>query len=376
MPKGYSKSVSKWLKAATYDTESDFSATQGQRGAIRGNLATTGRGLSRGLTQTQTRDLAAISRLAARAGAQPKAVSRAQSQAVNRYGSAMGSSIAQQFGVARATARATGDIVKAGAKGASILARGGQEALGIAKAAAGEAAEGAQYAMAVALKSRYQTDASTAAQMQFELDSMRLQARLDLKNQKELMDYTKKLEEEQLGGRKGATEAADSLASFMPELRLFMDANPEANWAMVAQSLDIPPSIAPYLQEAFPKMKSRGVFTGNLGYDATVDAIVDSMLAMNPELKKIRGKLEEVVLSSLQQSWNSRTMGELDTGGGDGGGGLNLASPAGLLGMAVNAPLTAAAGTWSFLASQLQGAGVSEEQLKLIKKTLEAQGKL
>lgn len=304
--------IGAFKKANRQDLTGDLNYTQSQLDALSKNLLTTGKGLARSLTADQQRQLDAIKRIAAKAEAKVSGVVQGAASAVaERYGSAMGPAVQADLIGARGIVKATGTIGAGAVKEGAGLASAGQVALAIQQSASKEAYEGANYAMAVALKSRAQTDASQAAQMQFQLDQARLQADLDLRNQKAMAKFSLKMEEKKLGSVKGATETAGGLASLMPALRAAMSSGEDMNAWMAA---NVPPSLLPYFQELLPRMTSRGIFDGNFGYQATVDAIVDSLVAANPELLKMRSELESVVLAHLKTAWNSATMGTLNTG--------------------------------------------------------------
>lgn len=313
-------SVGAYKKALRQDLMGDLGFTQSQLDAIAGNLLTTGRGLARSLTADQARQVAAIQRISVR-GAKKVAgiVEKTAETATNRYGSAMSGIVDTSLLAAVGTAKAAKSIGAGAVRSAKGLAQAGSTALAIQQASAQEAYEGANYAMAVALKARGQADATAVAEMQFQLKQTRLQADLDLRNQKELMQYAQKLEEKKLGGLKGATDMASELASLMPSFRIWSQDPGKTGTTAEWIATNVPATMQPLFLELVPRLTSRGILDGNLGYAATVDAIVDSMVMYNSDLLKMRPELEEVVLASLKTSWNAMTMGTLNVGG-DGGG--------------------------------------------------------
>lgn len=339
-------SIGAFKKANRQDLMGDLNYTQSQLAAISGNLLTTGKGLARGLTADQARQIAAIQRVSAKGVKRIAGIVQGGQEAVaNRYGSAIAGAAQPDFLTALGTAKAAGSITAGAVKQAKGTAAAGQASMDIMQSAASEAASGAQYAMAVALKSRAQTDASQAAAMQFELQKMRLQHTLDLKGQKEWLLFTQKQEQKLLGGLKGATETADQLAALIPSLRIAMQ---DPKWGtdtthtMAAwETANIPPSLQSQWLELRSRINSRGLFQGVAGQGAVVSAIVDSMIATNPELLKMRDSLEQTALASLGIAWNSSAMSELDTGGSSldlgtigkyAAGGAAIGAAAGLLG--------------------------------------------
>jgi hypothetical protein len=178
----------------------DFRATQNQVAAAFANASTTQAGLAKNLTRAQAREYAALQRIAGKGNAQSALVNqRLTAKAVNRYGTALGPGIQQQMGVARAQEKATSNIGKSNVRAGKLLTEAGQTALGIQQSATEEAQASAEYATAVALKSRNQENAAQVAEMQFTLQEMRLdnkfaiqqmerQYALELQNSKELME--------------------------------------------------------------------------------------------------------------------------------------------------------------------------------------------
>jgi hypothetical protein len=193
------KDISAFRKASALDLTGDYVATQSQIDAIYRNLGTATAGLGANLTSMQARQLAALQRISGKGtSAAARVNARAARQAVNRYGTAMGPVAQTALGPAKAAAAATGVIAKGQVKAGSMLARAGQTALATQQSATAEAQAAAQYATAVALKSRGQQDAAQVAAMQFDLEKMRLdnhyamqqmerESELQLQNQLALM---------------------------------------------------------------------------------------------------------------------------------------------------------------------------------------------
>lgn len=177
-PKKLAPSVRKFLRAGNRATDSGYNVVTDQLAALARNLGTGQAGINALLTSSQARDMAAINRLVRRTGrAARQGVAQTQAQATNRYGSALGGVAETAFLEARAASRATGTIGRAGRAGSRILAQGGQQALDILGAGADEAMASAQFAKEMARKSRYQVTAEQAAEMQFELQKMRMDHR-------------------------------------------------------------------------------------------------------------------------------------------------------------------------------------------------------
>lgn len=315
-PYKQSKLSARALAAANrQDLAGDLTFTQNQLDAIFGNLRTTGVGLAQTLTDAQRRDLQALQRLSVQVPRKAeKRVDRTAARIATRYGSAVGPAGEQLLGPAAATAAASGKVAKGLLAQGRMTGRAGEAALAIQQSAAAEASEGAQYAMAVALKSRAQQDSAAAAQMAFELEQMKLQSQLDVQAQKELMRYSKELETEAATDLGGATELASGLAGLMPSIRSAVSRGvlrPDIPLADAMRILDIPPSLVPLFAELWPRLKSRGILTSDQGYDATVEAIYDSMVVLNPNVSSIQEALMAATLASLKSSWNSWTQSVL-----------------------------------------------------------------
>jgi hypothetical protein len=168
-------------QANRLDLLGDYTATQSQIESIYRNLGTATAGVGANLTSMQARQLAALQRISGKGtSAAARVNARAARQAVNRYGTAMGPAVQQQLGPAQAAAKATGMIAKGQVQAGSMLAKAGQTALATQQSATAEAQAAAEYATAVAMKSRGQQDAAQVAQMQFELQKMKLDNRYAL----------------------------------------------------------------------------------------------------------------------------------------------------------------------------------------------------
>lgn len=132
-----------------------YKVTSNQIDAIFGGLLSTGGGIAKELTDTQSRDLAAIARVAAKGTRAAKgSVAKTAKQATSRYGSAMGGAVETALAPSKAAAKATGVVAKAGLGAARTTAQAGQLALDIQQSAAAEAKSAADYAAAVALSER------------------------------------------------------------------------------------------------------------------------------------------------------------------------------------------------------------------------------
>jgi hypothetical protein len=222
------RSIRDVRKANAADLRGDTAATQSQLAAIFGNLATAGAGTARTLTKAQNRELDAIQRLAGRTNARASAgVARTRETAVARYGSAMGGAVDQGLGVAEATAKGTKNITRARTGAASVAAKGGVLALDQMREGTAQAQAGADYALAVALRQRGQTDAAQVAEMQFQLAQQKLQfqqqqqmleaqTQADFALWKKKLDYENSLaEDEQRVSLAPALSAAPNAAAVM-----------------------------------------------------------------------------------------------------------------------------------------------------------------
>lgn len=213
------QSIRAFSRANIADIRGDVAATQSQLEAIFSNLGTAGRGTGAALTGTQARELAAIQRLVGRGRRAGAKVGAAEARIANLYGTALGPAARTALGPARATAAATRIGTQAAGGAGRILAEGGQLALATQRAAGREAASAAEYATAVALKSRFQENAAQVAEMQFQLTQMRLQARLaeqaadaDFERQKELILF------EQEQADKEARESFSQVYAAAPQI--------------------------------------------------------------------------------------------------------------------------------------------------------------
>lgn len=212
-------SIKAFKKAARKDLMGDLGFTQSQLDAISSNLLTTGKGLARSLTVDQARQVAAIQRISAR-GAKKVAgiVQRTAETATSRYGTAMGGIVHTDLLAAAGTAKAAKSIGLGAVRQAKGLAQAGQAALAIQQSSTKEAIAGAEYAMATALKSRGQADATQVAQMQFQLEMQKQAqdaARAEFKFE---TDYLAKQ-----GGETGVLAVAQTAAMAWNGLRAYFN---------------------------------------------------------------------------------------------------------------------------------------------------------
>lgn len=152
-------------KALTKARVASYKAGQSQLDAIRSNLRTTGAGIGGALTSSQARTLSSIERVAATGQAKSTgALASATNQIRNRYGTAMGGITAPLLAPAAAHSKATILGAAGAVAGAVKSAQGGQLALGIEKAGARTARQGAEYQLNQALLYRAKQDAALVAQ--------------------------------------------------------------------------------------------------------------------------------------------------------------------------------------------------------------------
>lgn len=320
--KGMRQARKDFIAASKADIGADLSFTQSQLSAIFKNLGTTGKGLAGALTASQQRDYAAIARIVSQGkGKSEQSLNRAQNQAVSRYGSALGPDVQRSLGPAKATASATKVAATASATATNILGQSGQLALDIQQSGVLEAEAGAQYQMALALQSRYQADAATAAEMQFTIQQMRVQSKLETEQQLAIMDHQyeldKKLQDDTLGGTaKGSAQAVKDIASLMPALQNFMNEHPEATLQEAMAGVHLQPGYAGLFEEAFSRMQQQGVFDGNLPSAEVAELIVTSILVQYPKLRDRRDELEALARKAINTAWRNLSANNLDPGGG------------------------------------------------------------
>ncbi len=194
------RAIQDFQSAENADIRGDYTAVNSQLAAITANLQTAGKGIGANLTRSQQQTLRAVTRNTRRGVREGQASLRRTGRQMTRdYGSAIGGATGQSaLATSRALLSGTKAIRAATVGGQSLLQRGGQQALALQKAGSREAAAGAEYATAVALKSRNQAAASQVAQMEFELQSMQLQhaqaielAKLQHQQQLELFEKEK-----------------------------------------------------------------------------------------------------------------------------------------------------------------------------------------
>lgn len=164
----------------------DFNFTRNQQAAVFANLATTGKGAARQLSAQQSQVLGAMARLAGRTGA--GALQKTYRSTLAEFGG-MGKVARADFGPARATSKATGILNRAELEAGVLTGRAGTTALEAQRAGAREAASGAQYALASALRYRAGQDAQLIAGQEADIAKMQLQASLDLDIYKKKLDY-------------------------------------------------------------------------------------------------------------------------------------------------------------------------------------------
>jgi hypothetical protein len=162
------------------DTMADFRMSSGGLGSIFGNAATTQGHLGRQLTAHNRVIAQGMSRLADRNSDRVRGdIGGGQREAANLFGVAGGAGARESLISGKADAKANRLVSTQAAKGGKTLARAGNEAMAIQGQAVQEAASGADYALANAFAVRNMANAETVAQMQSDLASQRLDARLN-----------------------------------------------------------------------------------------------------------------------------------------------------------------------------------------------------
>ncbi len=178
MPSAYKKAIRRsrnaikdFQAADNADISGDYTAVNSQLAAITANLATAGKGIGANFTKSQQQALRAMNRnTASGLRTAKRTMARTQRRMTNEYGSAIGGATGRSaLATSRALVGGTKDVRRATLQAGGLLALGGQTALSLQKKGAQEAAAGADYATAVALKSRNQTSAAQVAEMEYGL---------------------------------------------------------------------------------------------------------------------------------------------------------------------------------------------------------------
>lgn len=299
-------------KLAAAAREGGYEVSQKSLDALTKNLLTTQAGIGSTYTESTAKTLARMAELQGRIGSRAgRAVARGESQVANLYGTATAGGAKETFRPSEVAASGTAKAAAASLQAGAGIAKAGSYALAIQQAAASEASESAAYQLASALAYRARDDAALILEKKLALQQTRLQYKLDLENQKKMYDYTQKMENRALGGKQGATDIAQQVTSLLPNIRLWLNDHPNGTldqWLATNRDLlGSNPQLPEYLREVFAAMKTRKLFETDQGYGATVDAVVDSLLTMNPQWVKFRPELEKWVLSSLKTSWNAET---------------------------------------------------------------------
>ena len=341
------QAIRDFKRADLADIRGDAGATQSQLDAIYRNLSTGASGVGAALTSSQQRALGALQRSVGRTSARSAAqLSKAEKGIVNRYGTAMGPAAQTALGPARAASAATGLIGEAGLKGARTLARGGREALAIQESAASEAQAGAQYAMAIALKSRYADNAAQVAQMQFELQAKKLdyrlaaqaaeqQAALEWKYREMEIDKMREAEAEDPAAYAGITQAASAAASSYLGLQGIF------NTAVDGQYLGPADAAVEYMnkygvdpnsdQANFIRAIAQAMYTAGAGpstegamygpgHDAAfrqemvVDSIIEALLASYPSYRDQADSIRAYLMSTANAQYAATAVGLLAPG--------------------------------------------------------------
>jgi len=341
------RGINQVRKALRQDTMGDYNATQSQLDAIFKNLTSAGAGLGAKLTSTQSRELAAMQRLADRGNQRGiESLRSARSGIRNRYGAALGQIAQTDLGPARAARAATG-VGAAGQLGAgALLAKGGAQALKTQRASASEAASAAEYATAVALKSRNQQDASQVADMQFQLQQQKLQfqlaeksAQADFERQKELMLFEQdQAEKEKRPSYAQVLSTAPQIASVMStsnqvpvfgpddynnygtaQQQLKPDAQPDSYRAATAQELissyaaqaglspDNPDDVA---QLQLVSTVARNMAINKMSATEATQAAVATLYGDSPGFSKVVATANESIVTGVQAA-NTSTIVDL-----------------------------------------------------------------
>lgn len=308
------RSIRQSANALERDRMSDFRFAGSQLDAIYGALAKTRRKVGKRITSQNARILDRMAGIVARQRQGSRRVTGAQAESVSRYGGAIAGAVGEQFKPATTMARTGKADALAGQAVGLKEAKTDQTILGIAEAGAAEARAGADYALAQALAERTNQDVTLIAQQKHDLAMAKIQQRFQLAAMEKQadLDYAnwKKQQEFLQGGAAGvlgqqASTTGETLAALMPEVRAALADSPEASVQDILGQLDttaLSQEEQLYLAKLIQNVKTRGLFgegAGTGSYDAGIDAIVDAMVALNPELAK-KDKLMKALKAAIE----------------------------------------------------------------------------
>lgn len=331
-------------RALRDDRMADYRVARSQEDAIFSALSRSLRQTGRRVSRQNERVLDRMAALVARQRAGRRTVARAERGATERYGGALAGEAADAFRPARTSAATGTQAARAAQRSGERSAGAADRIVDIAQAGAKEARASADYAVAQALSQRGQADAALIAQQRHEVNMARIQqqfAMAQLEQQKQLdFEYWKKQQNFLQNGGFGkdgqsSSLVGEDLASLMPTIRQAFDDNPEATATEVLQGLgdNVSPEQVPYVLRLIQTVKNRGLFGGpspSGTYDEGVKAVVDSMVALNPEWDKpkLRRALEKAVEAQLRMTYNAAAQQALasEAASPEGGGGVDPAS--------------------------------------------------
>lgn len=357
MPRNLFKSARRDIRnvrrALNADTMGDYKASGSQLDAIYANLRTTGAGAGAALTSRQNREMAAMDRIRSRnVAAGDRVVKKTAAQERTRYGTALGGTVDESLGLARATASATKVGTLGQRKAATILSEAGQLAMKTGEQGAAEAQAAADYAHEVALKSRFQTDAATVAQMQFDLKQLRInhqfameemktQAALQWKYRELELNKLQNAEQSDPASYTGLTQAAGSAAGAYTGLqKIFETAGTDGSFptandaaeAYISQHGIQDPAEISFIKSISSAMYANGAGPTNPGglnntenglYGAgtspelrqqmVIDSIMETIMAQYPQYRDKESELRTYLEATGTANFTLQAAGLLDT---------------------------------------------------------------
>jgi hypothetical protein len=316
------RDINKSERELREDRMADYRFADSREDAIFNALTRSLRRTGQRVSRQNERMLERMAALVARQRAGRRVIGRAQGAAVDSYGGAMAGEAADAFSVARTSARTGVQVAQAHERAGEQGARNADRIVRVAQAGAREARAGADYALAQALDQRGTEDAALIAQQRHDLNMARIQqqfamAQAERQHQLDFEFWKKQQNFLQNGGfgqdGQSSSLVGEDLASLMPNIRDLLEANPDASATDILQQLgeNVTPEQVPYVMRLIQTVKNRGLFGGpspSGTYEEGVQAIVDSMLASNPEWDKpkLRRALEKAILAQLRMVYNQR----------------------------------------------------------------------
>jgi hypothetical protein len=238
------------------------------------------------------------------------------------FGDAVALGASNKFNTAKAGVTGMKAVASGAINSGSMLALGGQSALAAQQAGAKEAAAGAEYALASALRYRGGEDASLVAERQLALDQMRLQSQLEFQNFKKQQDYLRKqAEEDTTGGLKGVTDVTDLAVEAGVSMRTYMAEHPgatvddliKASVEGDSQLAADPNALRVLRQVALGVTRSTGddgMTVKNFSREDEAGDILTAVLTLYPNYKKA-DQLEATILAALNAGWSAKSAAAL-----------------------------------------------------------------